>query len=245
MQIDAFGLIEVRGLVTAIEASDAMLKSAQVRLVREYETRPGLVSVVVEGDLGACRAAVDAGVAAAARLGEVVSRLEIGRPDEDTEWLVMSLLSKTGRVEPMRPKPRAAAPAAEAPKAPAKPSEAPAKPTETPGDEKPKSAPMPPPAVTETPPPAVAEAPAPGVDESPAPKKASKKAAPAETPGEDGDETKARAAMLAFIAESDKGRAWPEIAKALPDCAGYRYLLEELVGEGALRKKGQRYLRAG
>ena len=90
--INALGLLEVRGLATAIEAADAMLKSANVRLLRQWRTDPGMISLVVEGDLAACRAALDAGVAAARRLGEVVSRCEIGRPDPDTEILVDAML---------------------------------------------------------------------------------------------------------------------------------------------------------
>lgn len=95
MKINAFGLIEVRGLVTAVEAADAMLKSADVKLIRQQRTNPGLITLIVEGDLAACRAAVDAGAAAAARLGEVVSRLEIGRPDDDTERMILSLISRS------------------------------------------------------------------------------------------------------------------------------------------------------
>ncbi len=103
MEINAFGLIEVRGLVTAIEAADAMLKSANVRLIRQQQTNPGLITLIVEGDLAACRAAVDAGAAAAARLGEVVSRLEIGRPDNDTERMVLSLISRSDGKDGIEP----------------------------------------------------------------------------------------------------------------------------------------------
>lgn len=91
--INSLGLLEVRGFVTALEAADAMLKSASVRLIRQYETSPGWISLVVEGDIASCRAAVDAGVAAAARLGEVVSRQEIGRPDPDVERMVLKMLA--------------------------------------------------------------------------------------------------------------------------------------------------------
>ncbi|STR45365.1 BMC domain-containing protein [Iodobacter fluviatilis] len=91
--INSLGLLEVRGFVTALEAADAMLKSASVRLIRQYETSPGWISLVVEGDIASCRAAVDAGVAAAARLGEVVSRQEIGRPDPDVERMVLKILA--------------------------------------------------------------------------------------------------------------------------------------------------------
>lgn len=87
MRRNALGLIEVNGLVAAIEAADAMLKSATVRLSRRHVISPGLVTVVVEGDIASCRAAVDAGSAAAARVGQVIARLVIGRPDEDTRHL--------------------------------------------------------------------------------------------------------------------------------------------------------------
>jgi ethanolamine utilization protein EutK len=87
MRRNALGLIEVNGLVAAIEAADAMLKSATVRLSRRHFISPGLVTVVVEGDIASCRAAVDAGSAAAARVGQVIARLVIGRPDEDTRHL--------------------------------------------------------------------------------------------------------------------------------------------------------------
>lgn len=86
--IDSLGLLEVYGLVSGIDAADAMLKSANVRIL-SYETLiPGMVTLVVEGDLASCRAAVDAGVAAASRSGKVVGHKVLGRPDGDTEWLV-------------------------------------------------------------------------------------------------------------------------------------------------------------
>ena len=77
--IDALGLLEVRGLACGIEAADAMLKAASVRLLRQAVTNPALVTLVVEGDLAACRAALDAGAALATRRGCLVSRKEIGR----------------------------------------------------------------------------------------------------------------------------------------------------------------------
>nr|WP_199064934.1 BMC domain-containing protein [Chromobacterium sp. ASV5] len=109
--INALGLLEVRGLAAAIEAADAMLKSANVRLLRQWRTDPGMISLVVEGDLAACRAALDAGSAAARRLGEVVSRCEIGRPDPDTETLVEVMLRPPENA-PAAPSPEPAAPAA-------------------------------------------------------------------------------------------------------------------------------------
>lgn len=89
--INALGLLEVRGLTASIAAADAMLKAAQVRILNSTVTPSGMVTLVVEGDLAACRAALDAGVAVAATLGQVIMRKEIGRPDKDTEWFVMHL----------------------------------------------------------------------------------------------------------------------------------------------------------
>jgi ethanolamine utilization protein EutK len=92
--IDALGLLEVRGLVTGIEAADAMLKSARVRLLCQHQVNPGLITLVVEGDLAACRASVDAGVAAARRIGEVVSQRVIGAPDGDTNDFVLERIGE-------------------------------------------------------------------------------------------------------------------------------------------------------
>jgi ethanolamine utilization protein EutK len=89
--INALGLLEVSGLVAGIDATDAMLKSASVRLLNHQVLDPGRVTLVVEGDLAACRAALDAGVAAANRTGKVIGCQTMGRPDKDTEWLVMHL----------------------------------------------------------------------------------------------------------------------------------------------------------
>ena len=83
--INALGLLEVDGMVAAVDAADAMLKAANVRLLSHEVLDPGRLTLVVEGDLAACRAALDAGSAAAAR---VISRKEIGRPDDDTQWLI-------------------------------------------------------------------------------------------------------------------------------------------------------------
>jgi microcompartment protein CcmL/EutN len=77
----ALGMIETRGLVAAIEAADAMLKSANVELVGQETAGAGLVAVFVSGDVGAVKAATDAGAAAASRVGEVVSVHVISRPD--------------------------------------------------------------------------------------------------------------------------------------------------------------------
>ena len=92
--INALGFIEVYGLVAGIEAADAMLKSAQVRLLRQYEVHPGLITLTVEGDLAACRAAVAAGVAAASRVGAVIASNVIGCPDGDTETMVLDMIPR-------------------------------------------------------------------------------------------------------------------------------------------------------
>lgn len=89
--INALGLLEVSGLVAGIDAADAMLKSASVRLLNHKVLDPGRITLVVEGDLAACRAALDAGVAAANRTGKVIGYQTMGRPDKDTEWLVTNL----------------------------------------------------------------------------------------------------------------------------------------------------------
>jgi microcompartment protein CcmL/EutN len=78
----ALGLIETRGLVGLIEASDAMVKAAGVRLIRSIEIGGGFVTSIVRGDVGSVRAAVDAGAAAARRVGELVSSHVIPRPHD-------------------------------------------------------------------------------------------------------------------------------------------------------------------
>jgi len=81
---NALGVVETRGLVAAIEAADAMLKAARVRLVRVEKTVPALMSVQILGETAAVRAAVDAGKLAAEKVGTVVSVHVIPRPAEDT-----------------------------------------------------------------------------------------------------------------------------------------------------------------
>ena len=80
MSEEALGMIETKGLVAIIEATDAMLKAAKVSYVGMRKVGSGFVSVLVSGDVAACRAAVDAGAAAAGKLGEVVSVHVIPRP---------------------------------------------------------------------------------------------------------------------------------------------------------------------
>ncbi|GBU09180.1 hypothetical protein AwWohl_03180 [Gammaproteobacteria bacterium] len=94
-KINALGFIEVIGLAAAIEAADSMLKSANVRLLATHQTDPAMITVIVEGDLAACRAAIDAGVGAASRIGTVLSQKVIGRPTYDCEEMVTSLLARS------------------------------------------------------------------------------------------------------------------------------------------------------
>ncbi len=91
MGIEALGMVETRGLVAAIEASDAMLKAANVELVGTEKIGSGLVSVMVRGDVGAVKAAVDAGSSAASKLGELVANHVIPRPHTDVEKILPSI----------------------------------------------------------------------------------------------------------------------------------------------------------
>lgn len=87
----ALGLIETRGLVAAIEAADAMLKAANVELVGTEKIGSGLVSVMVRGDVGAVKAAVEAGATAAGNLGEIIATHVIPRPHTDVEKILPAL----------------------------------------------------------------------------------------------------------------------------------------------------------
>ena len=91
MAQEALGMIETRGLVAAIEAADAMVKSAEVTLVGTEKIGSGLVSVMVRGDVGAVKAATEAGSVAAQRLGELVAVHVIPRPHGDVEKILPSL----------------------------------------------------------------------------------------------------------------------------------------------------------
>src|SRR5438477_5955790 len=86
--LEALGMIETKGLVALIEASDAMLKSANVTLVGWDKIGSGLVTAFVVGDVAAVKAAVDAGAAAASRIGEVVSVQVIARPHEELSGML-------------------------------------------------------------------------------------------------------------------------------------------------------------
>src|SRR5262245_29418102 len=81
--LEALGMIETKGLVALIEASDAMIKAANVQMIGWQKIGSGLVTALVVGDVAAVKAAVDAGAAAAGRIGEVVGVQVIPRPHED------------------------------------------------------------------------------------------------------------------------------------------------------------------
>ena len=88
MAVEALGMVETRGLAAAIEAADAMVKAANVSLIGTEKIGSGLVSVMVRGDVGAVKAAVEAGGTAAARLGEVIATHVIPRPHSDVEKIL-------------------------------------------------------------------------------------------------------------------------------------------------------------
>ena len=94
---EALGMIETKGLVAAIEAADAMVKAANVQLIGKEHVGGGLVTVMARGDVGAVKAAVEAGGAAAKRVGELISVHVIPRPHGDVE-----------RILPKAPAPKAA-----------------------------------------------------------------------------------------------------------------------------------------
>lgn len=84
----ALGMVETRGLVGAVEAADAMVKAANVVLIGSEYVGGGYVTVMVRGDVGAVKAATDAGAAAAKRIGELVSVHVIPRPHENVEMIL-------------------------------------------------------------------------------------------------------------------------------------------------------------
>ena len=88
---DALGMIETKGLVAAVEAADAMVKAANVHLIGKERVGGGLVTVMVSGDVGAVKAATDAGAAAAERVGELLSVHVIPRPHEEVEYILPSI----------------------------------------------------------------------------------------------------------------------------------------------------------
>ena len=91
MAQEALGMIETRGLVASIEAADSMLKAANVELIGTEKIGSGLVSVMVRGDVGAVKAAVEAGGAKATKLGEIIATHVIPRPHSDVEKILPTL----------------------------------------------------------------------------------------------------------------------------------------------------------
>lgn len=85
---EALGMIETKGFVAAVEAADAMVKSANVQLVGKEKIGAGFVTVLVRGDVGAVKAATDAGAVAAGKVGELVSVHVIPRPHTDVEKIL-------------------------------------------------------------------------------------------------------------------------------------------------------------
>ena len=88
MNSEALGMIETKGLVGSIEAADAMVKAANVTLIGKEHVGGGLVTVLVRGDVGAVKAATDAGAAAAQRVGELISVHVIPRPHTEVETIL-------------------------------------------------------------------------------------------------------------------------------------------------------------
>jgi microcompartment protein CcmL/EutN len=118
----ALGLIETRGLIGAIEAADAATKAADVELLGRERADAGLMTIKIRGDVAAVRAAVDAGAAAAQRVGELVSVHVIPRPDDDVEILIFPPAHQTKE----RPAAPLSAPAPAREKKPARPRREPA-----------------------------------------------------------------------------------------------------------------------
>ncbi len=91
MAQEALGMVETRGLVAAIEAADAMCKSANVTLIGTEKIGSGLVTVMVRGDVGAVKSSVESGAAAAGKLGELIATHVIPRPHNDVEMILPSI----------------------------------------------------------------------------------------------------------------------------------------------------------
>ena len=91
---EAIGMIETKGYVGSVEASDAMVKAANVTLVKTIQIGGGLVTVLAKGDIGSINAAVDAGAKAASKIGELVCSHVIARPHEE---LIEAFLGQTGK----------------------------------------------------------------------------------------------------------------------------------------------------
>jgi microcompartment protein CcmL/EutN len=103
----ALGMVETRGLVASIEAADAMVKAAKVQLLGKEKVAGGLVTILVEGETAAVKSAVDAGAAAAQRVGELVSTHIIPRPDDQIDEIIVrktGIETKRNKQEPLREK---------------------------------------------------------------------------------------------------------------------------------------------
>lgn len=94
MELMALGMVETRGLIGAIEAADAMVKAANVKLMGKEHIGSGLVTVMVRGDVGAVKASVEAGSAAASRVGELYGAHVIPRPHSDVEGILPKTAEK-------------------------------------------------------------------------------------------------------------------------------------------------------
>ena len=103
MQQEALGMVETKGLTAAIEAADAMVKSANVLLVGYERIGSGLVTVIVRGDVGAVKAATDAGAAAAERVGQLISVHVIPRPHGEVEGILGELPPEPEQTVPPQP----------------------------------------------------------------------------------------------------------------------------------------------
>ena len=99
MKSQALGMIEVRGLTAAIDAADTMLKTANVSLAGTERIGSGLVTVIVRGDVGAVESAVEAGLAAASSLGQVISSYVIPRPHNDVEGLLPKVQGQGQKID--------------------------------------------------------------------------------------------------------------------------------------------------
>jgi ethanolamine utilization protein EutM len=94
---EAIGMVETKGYVGSVEASDAMLKAANVSLVKNVPIGGGLITVLVKGDVGSVKAAVDAGNKAASKVGELISSHVIARPHEDLLKFFVDPTPKSGK----------------------------------------------------------------------------------------------------------------------------------------------------
>jgi len=100
---EALGMVETRGLVPAVEAADSMVKSANVSLLGYQTVGSGLVAVLIQGDVGAVKAAVDAGAESAAKVGEVVSVDVIPRPHNEVDESILSTIGPETSPPPKAP----------------------------------------------------------------------------------------------------------------------------------------------